>query len=77
MIPTVSRTHLERLLLGDVETLSDDPRMHTLRDVPIGLLQQLSYEEDDRGGTVSALLVLSHSRPCDHGGSRILDLHLG
>jgi hypothetical protein len=51
--------------------------MHTLRDVPIGLLQQLSYEEDDRGGTVSALLVLSHSRPCDHGGSRILDLHLG
>jgi len=70
-------THLQRLLLGDIETLTDDPRMHTLRDVPIGLFQEFTDEEDDRGGPIPTLLVLGDRRPCDHRRRRVLDLHLG
>merc|ERR1740116_800360 len=38
--------NLESLHLGLIEALSDDPGMETLRNVKVGLFQELSDQED-------------------------------
>jgi len=60
--------------LGDIESLSDEARVHALRHVTIGLLEELTDEDHGGGGTVSDHLVLSSGGPSDESGSRVLDL---
>jgi len=65
-------THLERLLHSKIVTLSDDSRVNSLGSVPLGLLEELSDEKDDRGGSISGLLVLSDGCTGDHGCGGVL-----
>lgn len=66
-------TDLEGLLQREIVTLSDDSRVDALGSVSLRLLQELSNEEDDRGGSVSGLLVLGDSCAGDHGGGGVLE----
>jgi hypothetical protein len=50
--------------------------VQTLRDVSVGLLQELSHKQHDRGSTVTTDIILSSGSSRNHDGSRVLDLHL-
>ena len=70
------RTYFKCRLLCQVKTFRDDCRMHDLRDVPIGLLQQLANEKDDRRRAIANLVILRDCRTRNHRGCGVLDLHL-
>ena len=63
-------------LLCQVKTFRDDCRMHALRDVPIGLLQQFANEQYDGRRAVANLVILRDCGTRNHRGSGVLDLHL-
>jgi hypothetical protein len=65
-------SHLESLLLGNVKSFTDNTRVHAFRDVSIGLLEQFSDQEHDRGRSVSTLFVLCYGCSCDHCGGGVL-----
>lgn len=67
-------TYVERLLLGELESLCDDTGVETLGNVALGLLHELSDEHDDRSSTVSSNLILSCCCAGNHSGSGVLDL---
>ena len=68
--------YLKCRLLCQVKTFRDDCRMHTLRDVPIRLLQQLANKQDDRRRAVADLVILRDCGTRNHRGCGVLDLHL-
>lgn len=68
----VGQTYRKSLLLSQVESFSNNSRMHAFLDIPVRLLQQLSDEEDDRSRSVSCLLILGDSCPSDHSGGGVL-----
>ena len=66
------RTHRQRLLLGHLNALRQDSRVHAFARVALRLLEQLSDEEDDRGRAVASLVILRNCCPCNHRGGRVL-----
>lgn len=66
------RAYRKSLLLGQIKTFSNDSRVDTFLDIPVRLLQQLSNEQNDRGGSISDLLVLGNSGPGDHSSGGVL-----
>jgi len=66
------RAHRKSLLLGQIKTFSNDSRVDTFLDIPVRLLQQLSNEQNDRGCSISDLLVLGNSGTGDHSSGGVL-----
>ena len=62
--------------LSKVDSLTQNTRMNSLLQVTISLLQHLPDENDAASGSVAAHVVLRSGSACDHGGGRILNLHL-
>ena len=62
--------------LCKVNTLTQNTGMNPLLQVTISLLQHLPDENDAASGSVAAHVVLRSGSACDHGGGRILNLHL-
>jgi hypothetical protein len=50
--------------------------MDTVSDVSLSLSHELSDEEDTGGSSISNHIILSSGASTNHGGSRMLDLHL-
>ena len=50
--------YLESFSLSLLKSLSDDPRVESLRDIEVGLLQQLSDNQHIGGGTISRDVIL-------------------
>lgn len=68
-------SYLESLNLGNFEAVGDDAGVQTLRDEAIGLLEKLTDQQHDGGGTVTANVVLGGGGTGNHDGSRVLYLH--
>ena len=60
----LSEGHLHRvqdlkgLVLGSFKAFGDNPGVETLANVELSLLQELSNQEDGRGGSVSSYIIL-------------------
>uniref|UniRef100_A0A8W7PAJ3 Uncharacterized protein n=1 Tax=Anopheles coluzzii TaxID=1518534 RepID=A0A8W7PAJ3_ANOCL len=68
--------NVQRLQPGLVEPVRDDARMQPVRDVQVGLLQQLANDQHDRGGSVPGHIVLGRTGTGNQRRGRMLDLHL-
>ena len=55
--------NLQRLVLGHLEALGNDPGVEALGDVDVGLLEELADEEHGGGGAVARDVVLGRRRP--------------
>ena len=66
---------LERLRLGNLETVCDYPGVKTLGDVTIGLLEELSHQQHHRCCAVTANVVLGGRSTGDHDSCGVLYLH--
>lgn len=69
-------SHLKSLHLGDFEAISDNAGVQSLGDVSVGLLEQLSHQQDNRGCSITTNIVLSGRSTCDHDCRGVLNLHL-
>ena len=58
--------HLERLDLGQIKALGDDPGVEALLDVGVGLLEELPDQQDGGGGAVPGDVVLGGGGPARH-----------
>lgn len=67
---------LQSLILGHLNSIDQHSWMHRLSKVLFSLPQQLSNEEHISSGAIANNVILSSSCSCNHGGSRVLDLHL-
>jgi hypothetical protein len=65
-------TYLESFLLCHVKSFTNDSRVDTFLDIPVGLLQKLSNKQDDRSGSISYLLILGDSSSGNHGCGGVL-----
>lgn len=72
----VSKTHLKSLNLGNLETIGDDTRVQSFRNVSVCLLEKLTNQHHHGGGSVTANIVLSGRGSSNHNGGRVLYLHL-
>jgi hypothetical protein len=66
----------EALSLGHLDTINDDTGVDSLTDVALSLAHKLANEKDVGGGTVADDIVLGGGSAANHGGGRVLDLHL-
>ena len=67
---------LEYVLLGGLDALGQQPRVHAVGEVALGLLHELAHDEHRRRRAVAGDVVLRRRNACDHHGRRVLDLHL-
>ncbi len=66
---------LECAGLGNVESFADDTRVDAFLNVSLCLLEELTDEKNNGGGTITTLLILCNGCSSDHSGGRVLDLH--
>ena len=66
----------EDAVLGEVDALAQQPRVHAVGEVALRLLHQLAHDEHRRGGAIAGDVVLRGRDARDHARGRVLDLHL-
>jgi hypothetical protein len=68
------KTHGKSLLLGNIETFGNNPRVQAFRDIPLRLFQEFADNEHVRCRSIPGNLVLCRRRTRNHGRSRVLNL---
>jgi len=66
----------EGLGLSELHAVNEDTGVHSFAEVALSLTHKLADEEHVGGGTVTDNIVLGGGSTADHGGGRVLDLHL-
>lgn len=64
------------LNFGELHTINKDSGVNTVSDVPFSLSHTLTDEKDTGCGSITDNVILSSGGTSNHGGGRMLDLHL-
>lgn len=72
----LQKTHLQGLVLCNLETIRDNSRVQSFRDVAIRLLQKLTDQQNGRRRTITTDIVLGSRSSRNHDGGGVLYLHL-
>lgn len=67
--------NVQRLDATQIETFADNARMQTFGQIDVGLFQQLTDQQNGRGGSIASHVILGSAGSGDQRSSRMLDLH--